>query len=121
MQLAQLLHRYGFQDAAGLKVFAFPTPCFVSSAEMVISKDGMSGEWPRLLSPREREVALLVTRGLSNKEIARELGLSHGTVKLHVHSIFLKLRAQNLFKPGMRERYVLINLMSDSQATENPA
>ena len=88
----------------------------MSSAEI-----GMSGEWSRVLSPRECEVALLVSRGLSNKEVARELGLSHGTVKLHAHSIFLKLRAQNLFEPGMRERYVLINLMSGSQATENSA
>jgi DNA-binding NarL/FixJ family response regulator len=90
MQLAHLLH--GFQDAAGLKVaFALPTLCFVSAAEMVISSDGMSGEWSRILSPREREVAQLVARGLSNKEIARELSLSAGTVKMHVHSIFLKL------------------------------
>jgi DNA-binding NarL/FixJ family response regulator len=118
MQLAHLLH--GFQDAAGLKVaFARPTPCSVSSAEMVISSDGMSGEWSRVLSPREREVALLVAQGLANKEIARELGLSHGTVKLHVHNIFLKLRARNFFEPGMRKRYVLINLVSSNQATEN--
>ena len=99
MQLAYLSH--GFQDAAGLKVaFARPAPCFVSSAEMIISSDGMSGEWSRVLSPREREVALLVAQGLANKEIARELGLRCGTVKLHVHSIFLKLRAQNFFEPG---------------------
>ena len=51
--------------------------------------------WSELLSPREREVALLVSRGLANKEIARELGLSLGTVKLHVHSIFLKLRTRS--------------------------
>jgi DNA-binding NarL/FixJ family response regulator len=59
--------------------------------------------WSDLLSPREREVALLVSRGLSNKEIARELRLSDGTVKLHIHSIFLKL--------GTRRRYTLIYLM----------
>jgi FixJ family two-component response regulator len=41
---------------------------------MVVSS-GMPGEWLHL-SPREREVALLVARGLANKEIARELGLS---------------------------------------------
>ena len=51
----------------------------------------LMGDWSKLLSPREHEVALLIGRGLPNKEIARELGLSVGTVKLHVHKIFLKL------------------------------
>jgi DNA-binding NarL/FixJ family response regulator len=112
MQLAHLMH--GFQDAAGLKVaFALPTLCFVSAAEMVISSDGMSGEWSRILSPREREVALLVARGLANKEIARELGLSHGTVKLHVHNIFIKL--------GARKRDMLVYLMNGNQVTANSA
>jgi two-component system nitrate/nitrite response regulator NarL len=45
----------------------------------------------KILSPREREIALLVSRGLSNKDVARELGLSPGTVKIHLHSIFMKL------------------------------
>jgi DNA-binding NarL/FixJ family response regulator len=82
---------------------------------MVVSSGGMSSEWSNMLSPREREVALLVARGLANKEIARELGLSHGTVKLHVHSIFLKLRARNFLKPGVRDRYMLIHLMSGTR------
>ena len=55
---------------------------------MVVSSGGALGAWSSALSPREREVALLVARGLANKEIARELELSNGTVKLHVHSIF---------------------------------
>ena len=58
---------------------------------MVVTGNSTSVEWSRALSPREREVALLVARGLANKEIALELGLSVGTVKLHVHHIFLKL------------------------------
>jgi two-component system, NarL family, nitrate/nitrite response regulator NarL len=45
----------------------------------------------QMLTRREREVARLVARGLSNKEVARELGLSSGTVKLHLHRIFQKL------------------------------
>jgi len=82
---------------------------------MVVSSGGMSGAWLSVLSPRQREVALLVTRGLANKEIARELGLSQGTVKLHVHSIFLKLAAQKLLISGVRKRSTLIHLMSGSQ------
>lgn len=82
---------------------------------MRVSSDSMLCAWSSILSPREREVALLVARGLANKEIARELGLSEGTVKQHVHSIFLKLRAQKLQISAVRGRSTLIHLMSDSQ------
>jgi len=43
------------------------------------------------LSPRERGIALLVQRGMRNREIADELGLTEGTVKVHLHKIFEKL------------------------------
>jgi DNA-binding NarL/FixJ family response regulator len=43
------------------------------------------------LSPREVEVLQLVAKGLSNKEIAAQLGLVVGTVKIHVANIFTKL------------------------------
>jgi DNA-binding NarL/FixJ family response regulator len=44
------------------------------------------------LSVREQEVARLAASGLSNKRIARELDLSDGTVKMHMHHILAKLR-----------------------------
>jgi DNA-binding NarL/FixJ family response regulator len=44
------------------------------------------------LTPREAEVAHLVSRGLRNKEIARELHLSEGTAKMYLHHIYEKLR-----------------------------
>jgi DNA-binding NarL/FixJ family response regulator len=47
--------------------------------------------WHSLLTPREWEVARLVARGLSNKEIAQMLGTSPGTVKLQVHWVLQKL------------------------------
>jgi DNA-binding NarL/FixJ family response regulator len=45
----------------------------------------------RTLSERETEILMLVTRGLSNKEIAYELGISHQTVKNHMTKILQKL------------------------------
>jgi DNA-binding NarL/FixJ family response regulator len=47
------------------------------------------------LTRREREVATLVCQGLANKEIARQLELSEGTVKIHTHAIYQKLGVRN--------------------------
>ena len=44
-----------------------------------------------LLTTRQREIFLLIVAGLSNKEIARKLGLAEGTVKIHVAKLFDKL------------------------------
>ncbi len=43
------------------------------------------------LTPREREILCLLAEGQSNKVIARNLGISDGTVKLHVKAILRKL------------------------------
>lgn len=58
------------------------------------------GEQPRedrlaVLSARERQVAQLLERRYSNKEIASELGIEFGTVKNHVHNILTKLGLHN--------------------------
>lgn len=47
------------------------------------------------LSPREMEILQLVTRGLSNKEIAAKLGISHQTVKNHMTAILHKLDVED--------------------------
>ncbi|MFS0771662.1 response regulator transcription factor [Sphingomonas sp. 1P08PE] len=49
-----------------------------------------------LLSPREREVLFGLTRGWSNKEIAREMGISARTVEIHRASVMEKLDAESL-------------------------
>ncbi|MCC4116606.1 response regulator transcription factor [Aromatoleum toluclasticum] len=43
------------------------------------------------LSPREREILVLIARGQSNKEIARSLDLAESTVKIHVQNVLRKL------------------------------
>lgn len=47
------------------------------------------------LTPREDEVLQLVARGLPNKAIALELGISTHTVKFHVNALLTKLNAQS--------------------------
>jgi DNA-binding NarL/FixJ family response regulator len=47
------------------------------------------------LTPREREVAIFLTRGHTTAEAARELGVSPKTVEAHRASIFRKLEVRN--------------------------
>lgn len=47
-----------------------------------------------LLTPRELEVLGAIGEGLTNKAIARKLGISLHTVKFHVESVFRKLGAR---------------------------
>ena len=56
------------------------------------------------LSERELEVLRLMAAGMSNREIARKLVLSLGTVKTHLHNIYAKLEARNRLEAVERAR-----------------
>lgn len=67
----------------------------VAAGERVIGADIAVGEEKETvdLSPRQREVLESVTRGLSNADIALQLGISPSAVKLYLSTVFEKLGA----------------------------
>src|SRR6266581_3853657 len=67
---------------------------------------GNGGGLPRAqLTSREREIVGLIDRGLSNKEIARDLGIEVATVKNHVHNILEKLQVHRRGEAAARLRW----------------
>lgn len=54
------------------------------------------------LAPRERQLIGLVRKGLRNREIAEQLGVTEGTVKVYLHSIFEKVDVANRTELAMR-------------------
>ncbi len=68
--------------------------------ECVFRDAGRQERYPRSeLTPREHQVLEMVEQGFKNKEIANELGIRPGTVKIHLKHIFEKT--------GVRGRYGL--------------
>ena len=47
------------------------------------------------LTERQRQIILVLAEGITNKEIGRRLGLTEGTVKVHLHRIYRKLGIAN--------------------------
>jgi DNA-binding CsgD family transcriptional regulator len=87
--------------AAGLTVRATPP--------QTRNFDALPEEPPVLLTPREIEVLAALGNGMTNKEVARLLGISPHTVKFHIESLFRKLgaasRAEAVAK-GIRQQIV---------------
>jgi DNA-binding NarL/FixJ family response regulator len=65
-----------------------------------IGAEGQISHARALLTPRERQVLEFVTQGHTNKQVALSLGISPGTVKIHMKHIF--------GKTGVQERHGLI-------------
>jgi len=56
------------------------------------------------LTSREEEIFRLIGRGLTNKEIARQLDISGHTVKTHLHHIYAKLHQSGRYKAVLSQR-----------------
>ncbi len=90
---AHLMHALQLLLAGGTSVptdFLFPAGPGSPTAP---ASDGPA--WLGTLTSRETDVLKLVTRGLSNKEIGRELNLAEITVKLHLRNVFRKIGARS--------------------------
>lgn len=61
---------------------------------------------PRL-TPREREIVRCLCRGMRNKEIAKELSITPGTVKVHLMHIFEKTGVKDRFELAVHGRKLL--------------
>jgi DNA-binding NarL/FixJ family response regulator len=60
--------------------------------DKLLRREAATRQVTAVLSPRELEVVRLVSDGLRNKEIAVQLSVSEGTVKIHLHHIYEKLQ-----------------------------
>ena len=77
---------------------AFIDPVLAGRLVQSLSERGDAGvidQRPEPLTRREREVLAQISRGRSNKEIASDLSMASGTVKVHVERILRKLSAAN--------------------------
>lgn len=87
--------------------------------DLALGREGELAELIEPLSKREMEVLAQLTRGLSNKEIAVELGISHQTVKNHVTSILKKLSVEDRTQAALYAlRRGWVRLHEESKETE---
>lgn len=63
----------------------------VRALENVARREAGTARLASVLSPRELEIVRLIAKGLRNKHIAEQLGITEGTVKIHLHRIYEKL------------------------------
>jgi two-component system, NarL family, nitrate/nitrite response regulator NarL len=71
-------------------------------ADLKNATDALAVVGAEVLTPRELEVAAMLVKGASNKEIARALDLQEVTVKLHVRNLCRKLETKNRTQIAVR-------------------
>jgi two-component system, NarL family, nitrate/nitrite response regulator NarL len=77
----------------------------LASSQAAAGDHGQTDMMP--LSRRELQIAPLIDRGLTNKEIARQLGIEAATVKNHIHNICRKLNVHRRGEATARMRAIL--------------
>lgn len=62
---------------------------------MLSASGSLRNDIERNLSPRQQEIMQLLAQGLSNKEIANILGITEGTIRVHLSAIFKAIKVSN--------------------------
>jgi DNA-binding NarL/FixJ family response regulator len=62
---------------------------------LLVAKPAMLVNVNAPLTRREHQIIHVLSEGVTNKEIGRRLGLTEGTVKVHLHRIYRKLGIAN--------------------------
>ncbi len=60
--------------------------------EKMLHREAAAHAISTVLTPREIEIVRAVASGLRNKQVAEKLGISEGTVKIHLHTVYDKLQ-----------------------------
>jgi DNA-binding NarL/FixJ family response regulator len=68
---------------------------FGRALDSLLRREAGEREASSVLTPREIEMVRMVARGLRNKEMSEQLAISEGTVKIHLHNIYRKLKVES--------------------------
>jgi len=88
-QLVQCLHKVHAGEQW------FEKQAFGHVLDTLMRRESGARDVHAVLTPREVEMVRLVASGLRNKEVAKRLAISEGTVKIHLHNIYEKLHVQS--------------------------
>jgi NarL family two-component system response regulator LiaR len=66
-----------------------------AAAQALVASTAEETPKGEILTPREREILVMLTEGKTNKDIANQLSLSEGTVRFHVSNILSKMGVNN--------------------------
>jgi DNA-binding NarL/FixJ family response regulator len=68
---------------------------FSRALDTLLRREAGEREAADVLTPREIEMVRMVASGLRNRELSERLAISEGTVKIHLHHIYRKLKVDN--------------------------
>jgi len=103
-QVAKVIEHGGIWVGQGLM-----QRLLASTSRLSLRMNADESSWRSLLTPREQDVAVLLAKGDSNKEIARKLEITERTVKAHVGAMLEKL--------GVRDRLQLSLIINGIEKT----